>query len=642
MRPPGRLRSLLSVAAVLLLSGAPRALPAGGSPPALASAAVQVRGAGPSIDIAPPAVRSSACDALGCPGDLAAVGAVNDASVHGLSGPTRIHTAVEASRAAFDAADTVFLARADAFADALVGAVLAAAEGGPILLTEPEELPTAVADELERLNTDRVVLLGGPRALSRGLERALGTHFEVRRIAGADRFATAAAVADELDSASIVFVASGDDFPDALSAAPYAAFAGSPILLAGGELSSDTAAALTRLDPDEVVVLGGEAAVSEHVAEELAAYAPHVRRLAGRTRFETSALVYDEAMAQGMDPAQLWLATGDDFPDALAAGPAVAARGATMLLVSGGDLWRQPAIVERIRARAEQLASVYLLGGEAAINSDAVLQLQEITAPGLHLPRGGRTIFPRHRLVAFYGNAQTPAMGVLGEGSPDEAGVRLLSQAAPYDSSERPLLPVFELIVTVAQRAPGADGMYRSTTEPGPIREYLEAARRIDALVLLDIQPGRSDFLTEVRRYEDLLKEPDVGIALDPEWRMGANQVPGKVIGSVDAAEVNQVSQYVAELVQRHDLPEKLFVVHQFTHGMVTNRDQIVPREGLAITFHIDGFGSRGAKLSKYDALSVEPPFHNGFKLFYDEDVDLFAPSDVLGFSPPVDLVSYQ
>jgi hypothetical protein len=123
---------------------------------------------------------------------------------------------------------------------------------------------------------------------------------------------------------------------------------------------------------------------------------------------------------------------------------------------------------------------------------------------------------------------------------------------------------------------------------------------------------------------------------------MGPGEVPGETIGSVEAAEVNQVSAYLADLVDRHDLPEKLLVVHQFTAAMVRDRDQISDRPGLAVTFHIDGFGGRAAKRSKYDQLAVGPPFHNGLKLFYDEDIDMFAPHEAMAFDPTPDLITYQ
>ncbi|CAN5741329.1 hypothetical protein BH23ACT8_BH23ACT8_15280 [soil metagenome] len=573
-------------------------------------------------------------------------GRVGDAVVERVSGADRVGTSIAVSQLLHpETATAVVLARSDDFADALVGAPLAAQLGGPILLTAPGGLSPGVAEEVDRLEPAEVVLLGGESALSAEVEAGLGDR-PVRRVVGADRFATAAAVAAELPASARVYLATGADFPDALAAAPPAAAEGAPILLTTRDaLPPATSAAIqARPEAEEIVVLGGHGVVGEAVAAA-AADGRALRRLGGSTRFETAAAVYDLGVAGGLDPTRLWLATGLDFPDALAAGPAIAALGETLLLVDGRDLCGVAPVVERLQANRDRLTSIRLLGGAGVISADAVDQLAAAADPDTvckRLPRGGTTLFPDFRMVAYYGSSASPRLGVLGEGTPDEAAQRLLRQAAPYDSAERPILPAFEFIATVAQRAPGADGLYSTRIPIADILPYLEAARRIDAYLFLDFQPGRGDFPTQVRAYEELLREPDVGVALDPEWRMGPGQVPGETIGAVEAAEVNEVSAYLADLVDRHDLPEKLLVVHQFTAAMVRDRDQISDRPGLAVTFHIDGFGSRAAKRSKYDQLAVGPPFHNGLKLFYDEDIDIFAPHEAMAFDPTPDLITYQ
>ncbi len=266
-------------------------------------------------------------------------------------------------------------------------------------------------------------------------------------------------------------------------------------------------------------------------------------------------------------------------------------------------------------------------------------------APGkpATLPRGGRRIFPDYRVVGFYGAPQDDKLGALGIGTPDEAAARLTKVARGYERKSRPVLPVFELIATIAADAPGDDGMYRMHQSDEVIGRYLSAARRAKALLLLDIQPGRGDFLTEARRLERWLREPDVGLALDPEWHVGPGEVPGKVIGSVTAEEVNAVSAYLSAFVTDHDLPDKLFVVHQFTSSMIENKERVQQRLGLALTMNVDGFGDRSNKVSKYDLFTSElTRFHNGFKLFYEEDTNLMTPRQVLALRPPPDLVVYE
>ena len=175
------------------------------------------------------------------------------------------------------------------------------------------------------------------------------------------------------------------------------------------------------------------------------------------------------------------------------------------------------------------------------------------------------------------------------------------------------------------------------------IRPYIEAMRSVGGVTVLDLQPGRTDFLTQAKEYEALLLEPDVHLALDPEWRMGPGQIPAQVIGSVDASEINAVTAWLDDLVARNGLPPKLVVVHQFTPFMVTNRDQLAQRVHLTLLIHLDGFGSPEAKISKVEQLHPTPPLFMGFKLFLDEDTRLMSPSEVIGsLDPDPVYVSYQ
>ncbi|EIV96073.1 hypothetical protein [Frankia sp. QA3] len=258
------------------------------------------------------------------------------------------------------------------------------------------------------------------------------------------------------------------------------------------------------------------------------------------------------------------------------------------------------------------------------------------------LPMGGRTLLPRLRIVAHYGSVGGGALGVLGEGTPEQAAQRVLAAAAPFAAGDRPVQPAMELITTVASASPGADGLYSSALLPAAVEPYLAAARAHRMLLILDLQPGRGRFLDQARRYERFLREPDVGLALDPEWKMGPNQVPGRQIGSSDAAGLNEVSAWLAGITRAHNLPQKLFVIHQFTESMLPDRTAIVARPELATVFHIDGFGVRQDKLDKYALLSARAPFFTGFKLFLDEDTNMFSPAETLTLTPPPDLITYQ
>jgi hypothetical protein len=262
---------------------------------------------------------------------------------------------------------------------------------------------------------------------------------------------------------------------------------------------------------------------------------------------------------------------------------------------------------------------------------------------GPELPRGGTKLLPRYRLVAFYGSPADEALGTLGVGTPAEAVQRLVEQARAYRGN-RPVMPVLELLATTANADPGEDGLYRSRQPGSVIREYLAEARRRNALLLLDIQPGRADFMTEMAVLRRYLREPEVGLALDPEWHVGPTEVPGQVIGSVDVEKVNEVSAELARIVREFDLPEKLFVIHQFTAGMIEGQRAPRDRPGVATVLNVDGFGEAANKIAKYRQLRppTGSPLGAGFKLFYNEDVDLMAPEDVLTLSPKPDLIVYE
>ena len=259
------------------------------------------------------------------------------------------------------------------------------------------------------------------------------------------------------------------------------------------------------------------------------------------------------------------------------------------------------------------------------------------------LPRGGREILPRYRVVGFYGAPQDDALGILGIGTPTRAGRRLRQVARDYRSGGRPVMPAFELISTIVSGAPGDDGLYRYRQENRVIRRYLSAARRARALLVLDIQPGQASFMSEVRAIRRWLKEPDVSLAIDPEWSMEPGEVPGQSIGSTDAQTVNQVSAYLADIVRRGDLPQKMLLVHQFTDDMIVNKRALRRRSGIALTINVDGFGNQANKISKYNAFtSGRRQFHDGFKLFYEEDTDLMSPQQVLRLRPKPDVVMYE
>jgi hypothetical protein len=268
------------------------------------------------------------------------------------------------------------------------------------------------------------------------------------------------------------------------------------------------------------------------------------------------------------------------------------------------------------------------------------------TARPAELPRGGRTVFPEHRLVGYAGSPKSRALGRLGVGDLDARAREIETLAKPYAQGRR-ILPVLELIATVAHRRPGPDGTYRERSSDAVIRRYLAAARRVDGLLLLNIQPGRADFLPEVQAYERWLREPDVGLALDPEWAVGPGQVPGRVFGRTSGRELDSVASYVSGLVRRYDLPEKVLVYHQLHRSVVRDEGALRAHEGVALVKSVDGIGARRAKEETWRKVTSGMPkhVHGGFKLFLEEDAEhgpLMTPAQVLRLRPTPEYVLYE
>ncbi len=254
-------------------------------------------------------------------------------------------------------------------------------------------------------------------------------------------------------------------------------------------------------------------------------------------------------------------------------------------------------------------------------------------------------LLPGHRIVTFYGNPLSPRMGILGALPPGEMVQRLKAQAREYETlePERPVVPALHLVTVVAQRDAGRDGMYRSRMPDSLVNRVMEWAEPDSMLVFLDIQPGRSRVETEVAAYRRFLGHPRVHVALDPEFAMGPDQVPGRVIGQLTADDVNRVIQLLADVVEEHGIPPKVLIVHRFTQGMLRGFDRIRLDPRVQVVVNMDGFGPPQLKRDSYRAyVAAEPVQFTAFKLFYQQDVPLMAPRDVLALRPVPLLVIYQ
>jgi hypothetical protein len=232
---------------------------------------------------------------------------------------------------------------------------------------------------------------------------------------------------------------------------------------------------------------------------------------------------------------------------------------------------------------------------------------------------------------------------ILGAKTPRGAARKLAAQSRPYETlSARPVTGAFDLVSVFATAGGGADGLYRSRQDPEVIQIYLDQARAVGARLILDIQPGRSTFLAELKALAPWLAQPDVDVALDPEWNVGRRGIPGQTEGKVRAGEVNAVARALAAIVEANDLPPKLLLVHQFRRGSIRGRTKLRSPEGVQTLLNFDGIGAPGPKEAGYVDLAAPPRLFNGFSLFYRRDTPLMKPAAVLGLEPEPDFLLYQ
>jgi hypothetical protein len=266
--------------------------------------------------------------------------------------------------------------------------------------------------------------------------------------------------------------------------------------------------------------------------------------------------------------------------------------------------------------------------------------------PEKTLPRGGRTLFPDYRLVGFCGTPGAPELGELQGNLPVKAKA-IEARAAQY-ALDRKILPVFELIAVVVQGWAGNDGKYRRRVDDSVVDDYLRAARQAQALLLLNIQPGQSDFLTELKTFDKYLREPDVGVALDPEWAMKPKQRPGQFYGQTTGTALNEVAAYLSSIVEEGHLPEKALVFHEVIRDVVKDEASLTGYPGVALIKSVDGLGPVHAKMLTYASLMKEmaSEVHPGFKLFFDEDTRngsrLMTAKEVLALTPQPEYVMFE
>ncbi|NVN91843.1 MAG: hypothetical protein HXX11_14745 [Desulfuromonadales bacterium] len=260
------------------------------------------------------------------------------------------------------------------------------------------------------------------------------------------------------------------------------------------------------------------------------------------------------------------------------------------------------------------------------------------------------SILPEKRIVAYYGNPLSRKMGALGEYRKEDMLLRLKREASRWEAADpsHPVQMALHLIAVVAQGSPGKAGKYRMVMPDTVVKQVYGWAREANALLFIDIQTGHDDIRTVLPHFEQLLRNPDVHLGIDPEFNLIKSKAkPGKKIGSYDASDVNYASGYLAELVKKYRLPPKVLVVHRFTRNGLTNYRSITLRPEVQTVINMDGWGAPWLKRDTYKAYVVsEPVQFTGFKLFYHNDTKksdaLLAPRDLLKLNPQPLYIQYQ
>ena len=426
------------------------------------------------------------------------------------------------------------------------------------------------------------------------------------------------------DASDVAFVAAPDSI-DAL--ADDAAAGGAPLLVAGPGLAAE----LDRLGVETVATLSPDAVgdVGERTVVTLAAEGidPTVAPAETQAAAGSSVLITDgevDAAVRTAVETNLGIASGASAS------------------LPGGD----PRVTSESVALAHEYATATVLAlGDSFGSTEQFAARFESAATQPELPGGGQLPLANKMLIAEYGHPGSPVLGVLGERDLDAAVAHTKEQAAAYDGlTDKTIVPTFELITTVASASKG-DGDYSDESDIATLRPWVERAGKEGIYVVLDLQPGTDTFLEQAKQYEELLELPHVGLALDPEWKLLPGQRHLEQIGSVDAAEINETLDWLAELTAANSLPQKVVVLHQFRYDMIPDRDAVdTSHDELTLLVHVDGHGSPGDKMATWNALAEDLPegMQLGWKNFIDEDKPMFTPEETVAIEPQPVFVSYQ
>ncbi|MGE5518424.1 MAG: hypothetical protein ACM3VS_00765 [Candidatus Dadabacteria bacterium] len=262
-------------------------------------------------------------------------------------------------------------------------------------------------------------------------------------------------------------------------------------------------------------------------------------------------------------------------------------------------------------------------------------------------------LLPYNRIVAYYGNLYSNKMGALGKWPKKQMIANLMGEVKKWNDADPTIksIPCLHYIATTAQGAPGKDGKWRTRMPLSQIDTILNWAKEINAQVFIDVQVGLSTVQDEIPRFEKYLALPNVHLAIDPEFAMlrKGGKRPGSVIGTYDAEDINWVGNYLVDIVRKNHIPPKIFMIHRFTQGMVTNSQNIKLHPELQVVMDMDGWGPPDLKKGSYRYwINQQPVQFTGFKLFYVNDTEksgqkeMMSREQVLSLKPKPIYIQYQ
>ena len=318
--------------------------------------------------------------------------------------------------------------------------------------------------------------------------------------------------------------------------------------------------------------------------------------------------------------------------------------------VPSAHLSTPPASAQTVRADSTHKTKAHKKARRSAAQSphDTTPSRKVAPQPAFTVTPLPNAILPRKRIVVYYGNPLSKRMGVLGEYPEPVMLAKLQQEVHNFEVADpaTPVQPGLHLIVSVAQGAPGKNGMYRLRMTDSLIDHWCKLAESKGYIIFLDVQVGHSTVQAELQPLIPYLKRPYVHLALDPEFSMhhaSEGIVPGRKVGVMDAAEINYAIRTLADIVAQNKLPPKILVVHRYTQKMVTNYREIRPVPAVQVVMNMDGFGPPWLKRDSYDAYErMQPVQYYGFKLFYKNDKPMLTREEVVKLKPSPLFITFQ